>query len=158
MEQNNIPPQGEVNQTPESLLRVSSQMKGSLLSSMSWIQFFLIISCIGVGLLLVAALVMLVMGSVFPFGEEGIPTLVLAGVGLLYLLIAALYVYPIVRGFKLVDHTRKALRAGTNADFEASADDLHAVLKFCGILTIALLVLYILFIFVTAILAVMNIH
>jgi hypothetical protein len=98
------------------------------------------------------------MGSVFPFGEEGIPTLVLAGVGLLYLLIAALYVYPIVRGFKLVDHTRKALRAGTNADFESSADDLHALLKFCGILTIALLVLYILFIFVTAILAVMNIH
>lgn len=158
MEENNAPVQGEVNQTPESRLRVTSQMKASLLSSMSWIQFFLIISCIAVGMLLIIALVMLVLGSVFPFGAEGLSTLVMAGIGLLYLLIAAIYVYPIVKGFKMVDHTRKALRAGTNADFEASADDLHAILKFCGILTIALLVLYILFIPFAFILATTNIH
>lgn len=155
MEENNIPTQGEVNQTPESLLRVTAQMKASLLSSMNWIQFFLIISCVAVGFLLIVALVMLVLGSVFPFGREGMSPLIWAGIGLLYLLIAALYVYPITRGFKLVDHTRKALRAGTNADFEASADDLHAVLKFCGILTVAVLILYIILIIVTTILAVL---
>ena len=48
MKENNITSQGEVNQTPESLLRVSPKMKESLLSSMNWIQFFVILCCFAV--------------------------------------------------------------------------------------------------------------
>lgn len=145
-ENNNSTPysnQGEMNLTPESRLRVTAKMKGSLLSSMKWIQFFLILGCFAVGMLLIVALGMLIGSSLFPFGSAGMPPLVLVGMGLLYLLISALYIYPIMKGFKLIDHTRKALRAGTNADFEASADDFHAIMKFCGILTIAGFLIYI---------------
>jgi hypothetical protein len=78
------------------------------------------------------------------------------GMGLLYLIIGVVYVYPIVKGFKLIDHTRKALRAGTNSDFEASADDLHSIMKYCGWITIISFVLYIIFLIVAFVFAAMH--
>ena len=145
MEENNITSQGEVNQTPESLLRVSPKMKESLLSSMNWIQFFVILCCFAVVILTIIAIVMLAISSFFPVENPDMSPLVMLGMGLLYLVVGVVYVYPIVKGFKLIDHTRKALRAGTNSDFEASADDLHSIMKYCGWLTIISFVLYIIF-------------
>ena len=157
MEENNISVHGEVNQTPESLLRVSSKMKESLLSSMKWIQFFVILSCIAVVILAIIAIVMLAISSFFPVAEAEMSPLIMLGMGLFYLIIGAVYVYPIVKGFKLIDHTRKALRAGTNSDFEASADDLHSIMKYCGWLTIALFVFYIIIMIAAVIFSVMHI-
>lgn len=161
MEENNYtttaPTQGEVNQTPESLLRVSSKMKESLLSSMKWIQFFVILSCIAVVILAIIAIVMLAISSFFPVAEAEMSPLIMLGMGLFYLIIGAVYVYPIVKGFKLIDHTRKALRAGTNSDFEASADDLHSIMKYCGWLTIALFVFYIIIMIAAVIFSIMHI-
>ena len=161
MEENNdpttAPTQGEVNQTPESLLRVSSKMKESLLSSMKWIQFFVILSCIAVVILAIIAIVMLAISSFFPVAEAEMSPLIMLGMGLFYLIIGAVYVYPIVKGFKLIDHTRKALRAGTNSDFEASADDLHSIMKYCGWLTIALFVFYIIIMIAAVIFSIMHI-
>jgi hypothetical protein len=156
MEEDNITSQGEVNQTPESLLRVSPKMKESLLSSMKWIQFFVILSCVGMGILVIIAIVMLAMSSFFPVAEAEMSPLFLLGMGLLYLIIGAVYIYPIIKGFKLIDHTRKALRAGTNSDFEASADDLHSIMKFCVWLTIIFLVIYPIFVFGITIVSAMN--
>ena len=156
MEENNITSQGEVNQTPESLLRVSPKMKESLLSSMNWIQFFVILCCFAVVILTIIAIVMLAMSSFFPVENPDMSPLIMLGMGLLYLVFGVLYVYPIVKGFKLIDHTRKALRAGTNSDFEASADDLHSIMKYCGWITIISFVLYIIFIIVVILFAAMS--
>ncbi len=156
MEENYITSQGEVNQTPESLLRVSSKMKKSLLSSMKWIQFFVILTCVSLGILVIIAIVMLAMSSFFPVAEAEMSPLVMLGMGLLYLVVGVVYVYPIVKGFKLIDHTRKALRAGTNSDFEASADDLHSIMKYCGWMTIIFFVLYIIFMIAIVLFAAMS--
>lgn len=156
MEENNITSQGEVNQTPESLLRVSPKMKESLLSSMNWIQFFVILCCFAVVIFTIIAIVMLAMSSFFPVENPDMSPLVMLGMGLLYLVVGVVYVYPIVKGFKLIDHTRKALRAGTNSDFEASADDLHSIMKYCGWLTIISFVLYIIFMIAIVLFAAMS--
>jgi hypothetical protein len=157
MEENNITSQGEVNQNPESLLRVSPKMKESLLSSMNWIQFFVILCCFAVVILTIIAIVMLAMSSFFPVENPDMSPLIMLCMGLLYLVVGVVYVYPIVKGFKLIDHTRKALRAGTNSDFEASADDLHSIMKYCGWLTIISFVLYIIFMIVAFVFAAMHI-
>lgn len=157
MEENNITSQGEVNQNPESLLRVSPKMKESLLSSMKWIQFFVILCCFAVVILTIIAIVMLAMSSFFPVENPDMSPLIMLCMGLLYLVVGVVYVYPIVKGFKLIDHTRKALRAGTNSDFEASADDLHSIMKYCGWLTIISFVLYIIFMIVAFVFAAMHI-
>jgi amino acid transporter len=156
MEENNITSQGEVNQTPESLLRVSPKMKESLLSSMNWIQFFVILCCFAVVILTIIAIVMLAISSFFPVENPDMSPLVMLCMGLLYLVVGVVYVYPIVKGFKLIDHTRKALRAGTNSDFEASADDLHSIMKYCGWLTIISFVLYIIFMIAIVLFAAMS--
>ena len=156
MEENNITSQGEVNQTPESLLRVSPKMKESLLSSMNWIQFFVILCCFAVVILTIIAIVMLAMSSFFPVENPDMSPLIMLCMGLLYLVVGVVYVYPIVKGFKLIDHTRKALRAGTNSDFEASADDLHSIMKYCGWITIISFVLYIIFMIVVILFAAMS--
>ena len=156
MEENNITSQGEVNQNPESLLRVSPKMKESLLSSMNWIQFFVILCCFAVVILTIIAIVMLAMSSFFPVENPDMSPLIMLGMGLLYLVVGVVYVYPIVKGFKLIDHTRKALRAGTNSDFEASADDLHSILKYCGWITIISFVLYIIFMIAIVVFAAMS--
>ena len=156
MEENNITSQVEVNQNPESLLRVSPKMKESLLSSMKWIQFFVILTCVSLGILVIIAIVMLAMSSLFPVADAEMSPLFMLGMGLLYLVLGVLYVYPIIKGFKLIDHTRKALRAGTNSDFEASADDLHSIMKYCGWLTIILFVLYIIFMIAIVLFAAMS--
>ena len=153
MEENNITSQGEVNQNPESLLRVSPKMKESLLSSMNWIQFFVILCCFAVVIFTIIAIVMLAMSSFFPVENPDMSPLIMLGMGLLYLVVG---VYPIVKGFKLIDHTRKALRAGTNSDFEASADDLHSIMKYCGWLTIISFVLYIIFMIAIVVFAAMS--
>ena len=82
------------------------------------------------------------MSSFFPVENPDMSPLIMLCMGLLYLVVGVVYVYPIVKGFKLIDHTRKALRAGTNSDFEASADVLHSIMKYCGWLTIISFVLY----------------
>ena len=160
MEENNtvstFPSQGEVNASPESNLRVTSSMKASLLSSMKWLQFLLIISCIGLGLLLLLAIAMIIFSSALASFDDELSPAAMLGMGMLYLFIAALYVYPIVKGFHLVEHTRKALRAGTTSDFEASADDFHAIMKFCGILTIIGLAIYVIFIVAIILLAIFT--
>ena len=156
MEQNNITSQGEVNQNPESLLRVSPKMKESLLSSMNWIQFFVILCCFAVVILTIIAIVMLAMSSFFPVENPDMSPWIMLCMGLIYLVVGVVYVYPIVKGFKLIDHTRKALRAGTNSDFEASADDLHSIMKYCGWLTIISFVLYIIFMIVAVVFAAMH--
>ena len=156
MEENNITSQGEVNQNPESLLRVSPKMKESLLSSMNWIQFFVILCCFAVVILTIIAIVMLAMSSFFPVENPDMSPLIMLCMGLLYLVVGVVYVYPIVKGFKLIDHTRKALRAGTNSDFEASADDLHSIMKYCGWITIISFVLYIIFMIVAFVFAAMH--
>ena len=156
MEENNITSQVEVNQNPESLLRVSPKMKESLLSSMNWIQFFVILCCFAVVILAIIAIVMLAMSSFFPVENPDMSPLVMLCMGLLYLVVGVVYVYPIVKGFKLIDHTRKALRAGTNSDFEASADDLHSIMKYCGWLTIISFVLYIIFMIAIVVFAAMS--
>lgn len=157
MEENNYTTPNEANVTPESRLRVTPKMKASLLSSMKWIHFFIILGCIALGLIAVVAIVMLVMSSLFPVENTEMSPLVMLCMGSLYLILGVLYIYPIVKGFKLVDHTRKALRAGTNTDFEASADDLYAIMKYCGYLTIIGLVIYVISMIVAIIVAANNI-
>ncbi|MBR5715749.1 MAG: hypothetical protein IKX59_04125 [Bacteroidales bacterium] len=160
MEENNLSSPystpGEEGVTPESRLRVTSQMKASLLSSMKWLQFLLIICCIGLGLLLLLAIAMIIFSSAFPTIDNELSPAVTLGMGMLYLFIAALYVYPIVKGFHLVEHTRKALRAGTTSDLEASADNFHAIMKFCGILTIIGIALYVIFIVAIILIAIFT--
>ena len=139
MEQDHNSPSTELPQP----LHVTPSMSATLLSANRWMQFFIIISCVSIGLLMVAGLVMIIIGSFLPVADvtDG-SSLPLLGLGVLYLVLGAAYVYPLVRGFRMVDHTRRALQLISQNDFEQAASDFYAMLRYCGYLMIAILGIY----------------
>ena len=140
MEQDHNSPSTELPQP----LHVTPSMSATLLSANRWMQFFIIISCVSIGLLMVAGLVMIITSSFFPSPNAATDEapLFLLFLGVLYLVVGAAYVYPLVRGFRMVDHTRRALQLISQNDFEQAASDFYAMLRYCGYLMIAILGIY----------------
>lgn len=129
-------------------LTITEGIRSKMLSSMKWLQFLTILSCIGVAILLFIALVMFALGNIVE--EPGLSGLSGGLLGSIYLIIAAIYIYPIKKHFDLISNTRKAMIEDSQVGLEESANNLHAILKFCGILAIIAICLYFL-IFVGAI-------
>lgn len=123
-------------------LKVTEPMREHLLSSASWLKFLAVLGVIGVVLLVLISIGIMVFGN--QLGDE-IP---LGGyLGVIYLVLAAIYIYPLVKSFSLIRNTREAFRTENGQpNIEQAAADCHAILKFMGILTIVLMVVYVLII------------
>lgn len=129
-------------------LTITEGIRSKMLSSMKWLQFLTILSCIGVAILLFIALIMFALGNIVE--EPRLSGLSGGLLGCIYLIVAAIYIYPIKKCFDLISNTRKAMIEDSQVGLEESANNLHAILKFCGILAIIAICLYFL-IFVGAI-------
>src|SRR3712207_5786233 len=109
-------------------LRVTDGMRQNLLSAMKWTKFLAVVCTIGVGLIVLFALASFAFPSIVvdAFAQE-VDTESIGGtalwgsfIGVLYLVIAALYVYPLIKAFALVKNTRKAMD-GLQMNFEEAA-------------------------------------
>ena len=122
---------------------VNNSMKADLLSAAKWAKFLCIVGCIGVALMLIAAIALVALGSklggAFPGSAIGG-----AGMGLLYLIIVAIYIYPLIKGFQFANATKAACLSDDAAQLVRGFAGLRSLLKFFGILTIIILVLYVL--------------
>ena len=120
----------------EEELKLTELTKTSLLKAMKWLKFFAVLGVIGIILLIgMAVIFMIIPGQMDLGGYKWI-------VSVLYLLIALLYIYPVRKAFAIVSNTRKAINMNDQMSLELAAKDFHAVLKFCGVLTIITLVVY----------------
>ncbi len=119
-------------------MNVNSGMKADLISASKWTKFLCIVSCIGVVLLVIVAILMFAVGSSFGFGNTPFG----AGMGVLYLIIAAIYIYPILKGFQFANATKAACLTDNEAQLACGFSGLRAVLQFFGIITIIVLVIY----------------
>ena len=120
---------------------VNSGMKADLISASNWAKFLCIVGCIGMALLVIVGIMMFVVGS--NFGIAGSPFG--AGMGVLYLIIAAIYVYPIIKGFQFANATKAACLTDNEAQLARGFSGLRALLQFFGIITIIVLSIYVLF-------------
>lgn len=127
-------------------LKLTEQAKMSLLKAMKWLKFFAVLGVIGVILLIGMAVAFIFIPGQMGFsGYNGIAFV-------LYLIFAALlYIYPIRKAFAIVSNTRKAINMNDQLSLELAAKDFYAVLKFCGVITITVLVLYVIVLLVMAI-------
>ena len=120
---------------------VNQSMKDDLLCSAKWMKFLCIIGCIGVALMVILAIVMFVVGTSLdgmnmPFGA--------ASMGLLYLVFSAIYIYPLIKGFQFANGAKAACLTDSEAQLARSFSGLRAMIKFFGVLTIIVMVLYVL--------------
>ena len=122
-------------------MTVSANMKADLLSAAKWMKFLCIVGCIGVAIMLIAGLVMMVAGANFELAGTPIG----AGLGVIYLILAALYIYPLIKGFQFANATKAACLTDNEAQLARGFSGLRSLMQFFGILTIIVLVIYALF-------------
>ena len=128
------------NESATNAMTVTESMKSDLLCAAKWAKFLCIVGCIGVALMLIASLGMIVIGGlltkVFPNMPFG-PAL-----GFLSLIIAALYIYPLMKGFQFANATKAACLYNDQYQLARGVTGLKDLIKFTGILTIVVLSIY----------------
>ena len=128
------------NESATNAMTVTESMKSDLLCAAKWAKYLCIVGCVGVAIMLIASLGMIVIGGlltrVFPNMPFG-PAL-----GFLYLIIAALYIYPLMKGFQFANATKAACLYNDQYQLARGVTGLKDLIKFTGILTIVVLSIY----------------
>lgn len=133
--------------------QVSAATVLALKQTRPWVLLLAILGLIVVGLMLLGGLGMLAAGafagSVGGAGgaggaaaPTGMPTALFAGMGVGYLLIAILYLYPIIKLFKFSGAISRLSVSGAVRDLEVALQQQKSFWKFVGILTLVMMVLY----------------
>jgi len=122
-------------------LKLTEQAKTSLVKAMRWLQFFAVLGVLVIILLILMAIFFVVAPTVLQTEALGNASFAVAA---LYVIIALLYLYPVKKAFNVVSNTRKAINENDSMSLELAAKAFHAMLKFCGILTIIVIVAYVL--------------
>ena len=128
------------NESATNAMTVTESMKSDLLCAAKWAKFLCIVGCVGVAIMLIASLGMILIGGLvskalpdMPFGPA---------LGFLYLIIAALYIYPLMKGFQFANATKAACLYNDHYQLARGVTGLKDLIKFTGILTIVVLSIY----------------
>ncbi len=122
-------------------LRVKESTKADLLTAAKWSKFLCVVGCIGVVIIVIFAIFLLGAGSVASAMFSDMPYGAVA-MGVLYLIIAALYIYPLIKGFQFANGAKAACLSNDENELARGIKGLSSLTKFCGILTIICLVIY----------------
>ena len=147
----------EENLTSENFeMQLNESAKGFLKETAKWAYFLSILGYVGIGIIVLVAIfagsIFSRMSSMSPMGNFG------AGIGtiitIVYLLIAALYFFPVYYLNKFASNAKMALRDNDTETLTTSFEYLKSHYKFIGILTVVILGFYVLILFGTLVAAV----
>lgn len=123
-------------------LNISTQSSNYLKYAAKWANFLAIMGFIGLGLMVLGALLILTVGANF-----GRVTGSMAPVGVMaftYLVMAVLYFFPTYYLYNFAGKMKKAIANTSLDDMEAGFENLKSFFKFLGIFTIVIVSLYVL--------------
>ncbi|HSN17072.1 MAG TPA: hypothetical protein VLV87_02585 [Gammaproteobacteria bacterium] len=125
---------------------VSDRALTQLNATRPWVKFLAILGFIFTALMILVGLMFILVGTSIP-GEAGMPGSFGRIFGIVYLILAFLYLFPCLY---LIRYARaiEAIPGTGQAAFEEALKNQKSFWKFVGILTIVMLGLYVLFIFV----------
>ncbi len=119
-------------------MAITPDMKPDMLKAASWGKFLAVMTAIGLAIIVALAIFFMVMGANLPdVGKMGG-----LGAGVLYLVIALIYLYPLSKAFGFVNSLKAAALTDDPDELARSYASLGSMLKYTGILTIIVLVLY----------------
>jgi hypothetical protein len=131
-------------------LQVDDFSKSYLLEAARWAKFLSIMGFIGIGFMILGGLFGGMMMTSFS-GGSAMGALGGTGILLLYVLIAAIYIYPILALYRFSSNIKPAILSSNQEQFNTALRNLKGMFKFLGIFTIIFLALYVLFIIVIAV-------
>jgi len=120
-------------------LIINEEMKEFLLETSNWGRFLAILGFVGLGLMVIASIAMVVIGSSFSYHSNGLPSMWLA---LIYIIIAVLYYFPISYLLSFSNNIKSGIRTNDNDLLTSGFQNLKSHYKFLGIFTIVILSLY----------------
>ncbi len=112
----------------------------------SWGKFFAVLGFIVSGFMVIAAFAMMfVMGSIGDSlsGAAGLSSGIGVGIGLLYLLLAALYIMPCLYLWRFSSKIKTSINTNDQDQFAEAIVNLKSCYKFFGIMTIVMIAFYI---------------
>ena len=128
------------NESATNAMNVTESMKSDLLCAAKWAKFLCIVGCVGVAIMLIASLGMILIGGLV---SKALPDMLFGpALGFLYLIIAALYIYPLMKGFQFANATKVACLYNDQYQLARGVTGLKDLIKFTGILTIVILSIY----------------
>lgn len=113
-------------------LKITEGIKNDLLTSAKWTKFLAVTGTVAMVITALAGLCML-------FFCDGAAE---KAMGVCYVIVIALYVYPLKKMFNIVRTTREAMNDVSQESLEQATSNLLSLTKFMGILTIIVLVIY----------------
>lgn len=119
-------------------LVVNEPIKQNLLSAMKWLNFLTIFLTVMVALIGLAGIAFLFMPA-----NDKFPGFI---VGIVYIVMALVYVYPINKCFEIIRNVRNAINASLQSSLEDATADFYAVMKYYGIMAIVAVAFYVLLI------------
>ena len=125
-------------------LKVSDVIKENITSGMKWAKFLTILMCIGVVLMILCGVLVFAMSSIIASSSPA----TMGIMGLFYILIALIYIYPIKLCFAGIRNVKDAFQYDSQEDLEAASDNLRKLLKFMGIVAITFIVIYLIALFI----------
>lgn len=125
---------------------VSPALAEKLRLTQPWLRFIAIMTFIGAGLMALAGLAMLAFGAVsgsLPAAPDKPGAAVMAGLGIFYLILALLYVFPGLHLLRSARAIRALVADGTEASAVLALEHQRRFWKFAGICLIVILALYV---------------
>jgi hypothetical protein len=130
----------ESTQSDEVLMSVNDEIKGYLLETSKWGKLLAIVGYVLIGLLIMLGLGVIVGFSVFgKITHIGFP---MGFFGIVYILIAGLYYFPVNYLNKFSDQIKKGVNSNDQPSVTSGFGNLKSLFKFMGIFTIVILSMY----------------
>jgi hypothetical protein len=126
----------------ENISFVSGEIKDYLVETAKWGKFLAIMGYIGIGFILIMALVVMGMGSFASDIVPGMGGMNMGAFGLIYIVIGAFYFFPVYYLHQFSIKIKQGLNTPDSQSLTAGFQNLKSLFKFMGIFTLVILSLY----------------
>ena len=134
---------------------VSAAAVQQLAATKPWVRFMSVLTFIGAGFMLVAAVAMVGMGSMGAFAKSGAGAAFTGAMGFgmaaVYAVLSIIYIFPGIKLWKFASAIARLMQSGRDEDLVAALNQQRSFWKFVGILMLAILAIYLIVIAVAII-------
>ncbi len=141
-----IIPENTTSETTESRLEITTNIQQDLHSAGKWSQFLAIMGFIGVGFMVLGGITISIIFAFIPGSEMNIFPFPAFLFGLLYLILAVVYFFPVLYLYRFSESLKMAIHQKKQAHLVNATKNLRAHYKTFGIIVIVILCLYPIFI------------
>lgn len=131
-----------LNSQTEKGLEITPMIKSQLKEASKWAKFLAILGFIGLGIMVLVALLFLLVGNMLSDTNSVSPHLL----GFIYLVFAGIYFMPIKYLYDFSTQMSRSIMMTDQQSFSDAINSLKSHYKFIGIMTIVMLSLYLLLI------------